>query len=62
MTSLVDFTIAAALCSVSGTVAGIVLARLLQGLFGAALISVLVLLMRKQCGKLGPEVEAHALD
>ncbi|OWY31128.1 DHA2 family efflux MFS transporter permease subunit [Herbaspirillum robiniae] len=38
MTSVVGFTIASALCGISGTLAEIVLARLLQGLFGAALV------------------------
>jgi len=38
LTSVVGFTIASALCGISGTLAEIVLARLLQGLFGAALV------------------------
>src|SRR5579863_10081986 len=38
MTSVIGFTVASALCGMSNSLAEIVLARLLQGVFGAALV------------------------
>jgi DHA2 family multidrug resistance protein len=38
MTSVLGFTVASALCGLSNTLFQIVVARLLQGVFGAALV------------------------